>query len=409
MSVLQAAATGSSTGTGTGTGRHENVVFHNDPETGLRAIVAIHSTVLGPALGGTRFFPYARESDALHDVLALSRGMTYKNALAGLGLGGGKAVIIGDPAADRTDALMRAYGRFVDSLNGAYITAADVGTDSGDMDLVARETRHVVGRSAGKGGCGDTSVLTAYGVLQGMRAAAEQVWGSARLQGRRVGVEGVGKVGSRLVGLLLEAGAHVVCWDADARAPARALGTLSRTRPYGDRVEIVPKGSTRPVHADLDIYAPCALSGAIDETVAESLTASVVCGAANCQLPHPGIADILRERGVRYVPDYLVNSGGVIQAADELRGFDMTRAKRRASRIFQTVRQVLALSTARGITTLAAAGLLAERRIGGSCGGLGPALTGSGVPGIAYPGGPERLAPRTPPSTVPRAVRKGRP
>src|SRR5919108_1995634 len=200
---------------------HEQVVFCHDETSGLKAIIAIYSTALGPALGGTRFYPYASEDDALADVLNLSRGMAYKNALAGLDHGGGKAVIMGPPATDKTEALLRAYGRFVQSLNGRYYTACDVGTYSEDMDVIARESRFVTGRTVAHGGAGDSSVLTAYGVFQGMRAAAETVWGSPSLRGRRVGVEGVGKVGHRLVEHLREDGADVVITDVSAAAVAR--------------------------------------------------------------------------------------------------------------------------------------------------------------------------------------------
>src|SRR3954451_3592041 len=200
---------------------HEQVVFCHDRATGLRAIVAIHSTALGPSLGGTRFYPYGTTADAVRDVLNLSRGMTYKAALAGLDLGGGKAVIIGDPATAKTEALLRAYGRFVQSLGGRYYTACDVGTYSEDMDVVARESRFVTGRTVAQGGAGDSSVLTAYGVFQGMRAAAETTWGAPTLAGRTVGVAGVGKVGHHLVEHLLEDGADVVVSDVYAPAVAR--------------------------------------------------------------------------------------------------------------------------------------------------------------------------------------------
>ena len=199
---------------------HEQVVFCNDAATGLKAIIAIHSTALGPALGGTRFHPYGSTDDAVRDVLNLSRGMSYKAALAGLDLGGGKAVIIGDPATDKNEPLLRAYGRFVQSLHGRYYTACDVGTFSEDMDVVARECSFVTGRTVAHGGAGDSSVLTAYGVFQGMRAAAEYVWGEPGLAGRTVGVAGVGKVGHHLVGHLIQDGASVVVTDVSPAAVA---------------------------------------------------------------------------------------------------------------------------------------------------------------------------------------------
>src|SRR6188474_3540593 len=292
---------------------HEQVVFCNDRATGLRAIIAIHSTALGPALGGTRFFPYASTGDALADVLDLSRGMSYKAALAGLDLGGGKAVIIGDPAHVRAgggaEALFRAYGRFVQSLGGRYYTACDVGTFSPDMDDIARECDYVTGRTVAHGGAGDSSVLTAYGVFQGMRAAAQFTWGSPSLEGRTVGVAGVGKVGHHLVAHLLEDGASVVVTDVNAAA-------LDRVREEQPAVRVVTSAAEL-VASPLDVYAPCAMGGALTDEVVEVLSAKLVCGAANNQLAHPGIEKALEERGILYAPDYCVNSGGVIQVADE--------------------------------------------------------------------------------------------
>ncbi|MEU6034638.1 Glu/Leu/Phe/Val dehydrogenase dimerization domain-containing protein [Actinomadura sp. NPDC047616] len=335
--------------------RHEQVVFCQDEASGLRAIIAIYSTALGPALGGTRFYPYRTEDEALADVLNLSRGMAYKNALAGLDHGGGKAVIIGDPAVDKTEALLRAYGRFVQSLNGRYYTACDVGTYSEDMDVVARESRFVTGRTVANGGAGDSSVLTAYGVFQGMRAAAETVWGSPTLRGRRVGVEGVGKVGHRLVEHLREDGAEVVICDVSEAA-------VERVRARHPEVEVVADNDAL-IHTDLDVYAPCALGGSLDDDTVPVLTAKIVCGAANNQLAHPGIEKRLADRDVLYAPDYVVNSGGVIQVADEIGGFDFERAKSRASGIYETTKRIFALAADEGVPPAAAADRLAERRM----------------------------------------------
>jgi valine dehydrogenase (NAD+) len=334
---------------------HEQVVFCQDTASGLRAIIGIYSTALGPALGGTRFYPYDSEAEALEDVLALSKGMAYKNALAGLDHGGGKAVIIGDPATDKTEALLRAYGRFVQSLGGRYYTACDVGTYVRDMDVVARECDYVTGRSEANGGAGDSSVLTAFGVYQGMRAAAEHQWGTTSLAGRRVGVAGVGKVGRHLVAHALTEGAEVVITDVDERA-------VQAVRERHPQVDVV-QDAAELVRADLDVYAPCALGGALDEQVAAVLRARVVCGAANNQLTHDGVADLLVERGVLYCPDYLVNSGGVIQVADELGGFSFERAKAKAAGIFEATVQVLRTAQEQGITPAAAADHLAERRM----------------------------------------------
>jgi valine dehydrogenase (NAD+) len=334
---------------------HEQVVFANDEATGLRAIIAIHSTALGPALGGTRFYPYACTDDAIRDVLNLSRGMSYKAALAGLDLGGGKAVIIGDPAVLKTETLLRAYGRFVQSLNGRYYTACDVGTNPLDMDHIARECSFVTGRTTALGGAGDSSVLTAYGVFQGMRAAAQVAWGEPTLAGRSVGVAGVGKVGSHLVGHLVEDGATVVI--TDVHRPS-----VERIRTAHPQVQVAAS-DTALVGSQLDVYAPCALGGALTDEVVETLSARIVCGGANNQLAHPGIEKALEDRGILYAPDYCVNSGGLIQVADELEGFSFERAQQRATGIFDTTRTVLELAASDGVPPAVAADRLAEQRM----------------------------------------------
>jgi valine dehydrogenase (NAD+) len=338
-----------------GTSSPEQVVFCQDAATGLRAIIAIHSTALGPSLGGTRFYPYHDEGEALADVLNLARAMAYKNAMAGLDHGGGKAVIIGDPAKDKSEALLRAYGRFVQSLGGRYYTACDVGTYSEDMDMIARECAYVTGRTTAHGGCGDSSVLTAFGVFQGIKAAAEYTWGAPSARGRRVGVEGVGKVGRKLVDHLREDGADVVICDVDERA-------VERVRAVHPEVEVVPDNAAL-VGSGIDVYAPCALGGSLDDVTAEKLRAKIVCGGANNQLAHPGIEKQLADRGVLYAPDYVVNSGGVIQVADEIGGFDFERAKARATKIFETTKRIFALAADEGVPPAVAADRLAERRM----------------------------------------------
>jgi valine dehydrogenase (NAD+) len=334
---------------------HEQVVFCQDHKSGLKAIIGIYSTALGPALGGTRFYPYESEQHALRDVLDLSRGMAYKNALAGLQLGGGKAVILGDPRRDKTEPLLLAYGRAVASLSGRYITACDVGTYVEDMDVVARECDWVTGRSPEHGGAGDSSLLTAYGVFQGMRACAQWLWGADGLEGRRVGVAGVGKVGYHLTAHLLDAGALVTVTDIDPGAVERLRTAHPEVRVAGSVPELVA--------SDLDVYAPCALGGALDRDTVTALRARVVCGAANNQLAQPEVADLLRARGILYAPDYLVNAGGVIQVEDERHGFDFDRARAKASKIFDTALSVFALADEQDVSPAVAADRLAEQRI----------------------------------------------
>jgi valine dehydrogenase (NAD+) len=321
---------------------HEQVVLCHDRDSGLKAVIAIHSTALGPALGGTRFHPYASEEEAVQDALNLARGMSYKNALAGLDLGGGKAVIIGDPAKVKTEALLRAYGRFVQSLGGRYITACDVGTYVADMDVIARECDFVTGRSPEHGGAGDSSVLTAFGVFQAMRACAQHRWG-------------VGKVGHYLVDHLVEDGAQVVVTDVREDA-------VNRVRAAHPGVEVVADAEAL-IRANLDVYAPCALGGALDDSTVSALTASVVCGAANNQLAHPGVEKDLADLGILYAPDYLVNAGGVIQVADEIEGFVFERAKAKAAKIFDTTLEIFARAQADGVPPAVAADRLAERRM----------------------------------------------
>lgn len=334
---------------------HEQVVSCHDPASGLRAVIAIHSTALGPALGGVRFYPYDCVDAAVEDALNLSRGMAYKNSLAGLDLGGGKSVIIGDPATAKTPELLRAFGRFVQSLGGRYVTACDVGTYVPDMDVIAQETAYVVSRGPALGGSGDPSPMTALGVFQGMRAAADHAWDTPSLRGRRVGVAGIGKVGRHLVELLLADGAAVVATDVDDAA----LDALRRDRP---QVEVVADTEAL-LRSDLDVYAPCALGGALDDDTVPLIGARIVCGAANNQLAHPGIGELLAGRGILYAPDYLVNAGGVIQVADERIGYDAARVRARVDAIFETTSQVFARAAADGVPPGVAADRLAEQRI----------------------------------------------
>ncbi|MFF0275904.1 MULTISPECIES: Leu/Phe/Val dehydrogenase [unclassified Streptomyces] len=337
-------------------GGHEQVVLCQDRATGLKAVIALHSTALGPALGGTRFYPYATEAAAVADALNLARGMSYKNAMAGLDHGGGKAVIIGDPEKIKSEELLLAYGRFVASLGGRYVTACDVGTYVADMDVVARENRWTTGRSPENGGAGDSSVLTAFGVFQGMRASAQTLWGDPTLRGRKVGVAGVGKVGHYLVEHLLEDGAEVVITDVREESVRRITDKHPQVTVVADTDALIRVEG-------LDIYAPCALGGALNEETVPFITASVVCGAANNQLAHPGIEKDLVERGILYAPDYVVNAGGVIQVADELHGFDFDRCKAKATKIFDTTLEIFARAKADGIPPAAASDRIAEQRM----------------------------------------------
>jgi valine dehydrogenase (NAD+) len=335
-------------------GGHEQVVLCHDAPTGLRAIIAVHSTALGPGLGGTRFRPYATDEEALEDVLRLSRGMTYKNAAAGLDLGGAKAVIIGDPAVLRSEALIRTYGRFVHSLNGRYRTAEDVGTTQADMDLIRRETPYVTGTSLRFGGSGDPSPATALGCVHAMHAVAEHLWSDPSLEGRHVVVSGVGKVGSALVAHLVEAGARVTVADVVDEAVRRVLDA-------NPGVEAVAVDEAHALACD--VFSPCALGGVLNERTIPELRCAAVVGSANNQLAEPADAKRVADAGVLYAPDFVVNAGGVINIAEELRGYDVERARVAVARIHQNTATVLATAEAEGLTTTEAAERVAERRI----------------------------------------------
>lgn len=332
---------------------YEQVAYAYDEATGLQAIVAIHSTVLGPALGGTRFWPYPDEEAALVDVCRLARGMTYKHAAAGLDQGGGKAVILGDPRTLRTDELVIAYARFVDGLGGRYVTAEDVGTTQADMDLVRTVTRHVTGVSESLGGSGDPSPATALGVLWAMRAVATHLWGSSSLAGRHVTISGVGKVGAALADHLHREGARLSI--ADVRADA-AAAVAART----GAVVVDPVSAHR---VPCDVFSPCALGAVLDATTIGQLRCAAVVGSANNQLATEQDAQRIAESGVLYAPDYVVNAGGVINIAEEQHGYDRSRADARIGGIHDTVLRVLDLAAERGLTTAEAADRLAEERI----------------------------------------------
>jgi valine dehydrogenase (NAD+) len=339
---------------GSPTPNHEEIRAVWRPRSGLKAIVAIHSTVLGPAMGGTRFRPYGSLDEALGDVMRLSRAMTYKAAMAGLEVGGGKGVIIGDPDEVKTEVLLRNYAEFVDSFGGRYLTAEDVGTTQADMDFMGGYSSYVLGRSTALGGSGDPSPVTAHGIVRAFEATASFLWGSPTLEGRHIAINGVGKVGYTLALACAERGARLTVADV-AADPVQALtgrvGALA-----------VTPGTIHAV--ECDIYAPCALGGALNDRTVPELTCRVVCGAANNQLEHPGIERVMQERGITYVPDYVANAGGIINIAYERPGgYDAEAAAAHVGRIYGTVLGLFEESARTGETLSVIADRIAEERL----------------------------------------------
>ena len=332
---------------------HEQIVFCHNKDAGLKAIIAIHSTVLGPALGGTRMWNYATEQEALNDVLRLSRGMTYKNAVAGLNLGGGKAVIIGDASKDKSEALFRAFGQFVESLGGRYITAEDVGIDVNDMEYVYRETEYVTGVHQVHGGSGDPSPFTAYGTLQGLMATLNKKFGNEEVGNYSYAVQGLGHVGMEFVKLLKERGAKIFVTDINPKLVAKAV----------DDFDAEAVGLDEIYDVAADVYSPCALGGTLNENTIDRIKAKVICGAANNQLATNAIGDELTRRGVLYAPDYAVNAGGVMNVALELDGYNRERAMRMMRTIYHNLARIYEISARDGIPTYRAADHLAEERI----------------------------------------------
>ncbi|OUR92368.1 leucine dehydrogenase [Flavobacteriales bacterium 34_180_T64] len=333
---------------------HEQVVFCNDKDTGLKAIIGIHNTVLGPALGGTRMWQYNNEWEALNDVLRLSRGMTFKSAITGLNLGGGKAVIIGDAKTQKTPELMKKFGEFVHSLNGKYITAEDVGMETADMDLVREVTPYVTGISESKGGAGNPSPITAYGVFMGMKAAAKYKFGSEGLEDRNIFVQGIGNVGEALVEHLVNEGAKVTITDISNERLENVRSKYGVTIYEGNDLYSEP----------MDIYAPCALGATINDDTIYKLKAKVIAGAANNQLAVEDIhGRILQERGIVYAPDFLINAGGIINVYAELENYGKQEIIRKTENIYNTTLEILEKAKNNGVTTNVAALEIAKERI----------------------------------------------
>ncbi len=329
---------------------HEQLVYCQEPSSGYRGLIAIHNTTLGPALGGTRYWHYKSESDAVIDALRLSRGMTYKAAVAGLSLGGGKSVVMADHGTQDREAIFRAHGRFIESLKGRYITAEDVGTSPADMDHIHLETEHVVGL---QGRSGDPSPVTAYGVYRGIKAAVKVTFGSDSLAGKTIAVQGCGHVGYYLCGYLHEEGARLVVTDIDTEKVKRVVEEC-RARAVGlDEIYGV----------QAEVFAPCALGAVINDTTIKQLRVKIVAGGANNQLAEERHGDLLEEKGILYAPDYVLNAGGLINVNSELEGWSAERAKRKAGEIYDTLLRLFDLAKEEGIPTYRAADRLAERRI----------------------------------------------
>lgn len=333
---------------------HEQILFCNDNATGLKAIIAVHNTVLGPSLGGTRFWNYNNESEALTDVLRLSRGMTYKSSVAGINLGGGKAVIIGDPKKIKNEALLRRFGKFVNSLGGKYITAEDVAMTSRDMEIIKMETDYVSGLPENMGGSGDPSPVTAYGVYVSMKASARETWGSDSLNGKKVLVQGIGHVGEVLVSHLTKEGAKVYINDINQDRLKEVANTY--------KAEVVSADTMFDL--DIDIYAPCALGATVNDNTLSKLKCKIICGAANNQLADETIhGEIVGQKGILYAPDFVVNAGGIINVYYELDGYNRERALAHAEKIYDTTFNLFQLAKAEKIATYKAANKLGEQRI----------------------------------------------
>src|SRR3989338_2822122 len=332
---------------------HEQVVFCQDKQSGLKAIIAIHSTLLGPALGGVRMWPYETENDALRDVLRLSRGMTYKAAVTGLELGGGKAVIIADPKKDKSPELFEAFGRFVHTLGGRYITAEDVGINVEDVNVIHTQTKYVVGTGKNEGGSGDPSPYTALGVFQGIKASLEKTFGNNNLSGRVIAIQGVGAVGAKLAKLLVAEGARVLVSDID----------LEKIRRLENEIALEAVDDSSIYDLDCDVFAPCALGSILNDKTIPRLKCRVIAGGANNQLERREHAEVLKKRGILYAPDYVINAGGLISVFQEIQGYDEKECRERVKAVYQTLSQVFDIAKENNITTAIAADRLVEMKL----------------------------------------------
>lgn len=334
--------------------QHEQVVFCSDEQSNLKAIVAVHNTNLGPALGGTRMWTYASDEEALTDVLRLSRGMTYKAAVAGLNLGGGKAVIIGDPNKDKTEAMFRAFGRFVEGLAGRYITAEDVGTNVRDMEFVRMETKYVTGIDKALGGSGDPSPVTAFGVYVGMKASMKELTGSDSLKGKKVAVQGAGHVAEFVCQHLRKEGAKVFISDIFEEKAKRVAEAT--------KAEVVDPDKIYDV--DADIFCPCALGAIVNDETVPRFKFKIIAGGANNQLARESLhGQMLIDRGILYAPDYAINAGGLINVYNELEGYSQERALKQAEGIYDTILSIFAIAKRDSVPTYEASNRLAEQRI----------------------------------------------
>lgn len=333
---------------------HEQIVVCSEPSLGLKAIIAIHNTTLGPSLGGVRMWPYNNEKEAIRDVLRLSRGMTYKAAISGLNLGGGKAVIIGDPRKEKNEALFRAFGRYVDSLGGRYITAEDVGINVQNMEWVRMETKYVTGLPKAIGGSGDPSPVTAYGVYQGMKACAKKAYGSDSLEGKRISIQGAGHVSSHLAEFLSKEGAELFICDIYE----------DKVNDLANKVDAEIVDPDNIYGLDVDIFSPCALGGVVNDDTIDHFDCDIIAGAANNVLDEEKRhGQMLLDRDILYAPDYVINAGGLINVANELEGYSEKRAHDQASKIYDTILDILDYSEENNTPTFVASNILAEKRI----------------------------------------------